>query len=413
MKPPTQPIPVATIYNWKKKIDPRPDYQRPEAWTTKQRQLLVDSILRGYDIPKMYWRKVQRDDGIEYEVIDGQQRLLTIWSFKEGKFALAKDADPVDEEPIANKKCEELNMETHSVFDTYAIDVVIVENDDEDEIKEMFLRLQNGTTLKAQEKRNAMPGEMRDFVKNLATHKFLENCAFSNSRFTFDHVIAQLVRLELEGGPANIQNSHLNRMYTKYKKFEDSNKVERKIRRVLDYLCRVFPKKTPELERHSVMTLYCLASALLEKFVHEGTEPKLYEWFIAFEKDRREQDKLEEDERDIQLSEYKNLTGHSTDAEHSIRGRLEIFERKFFLKFPDIEPIDPNRSFAYEQRLAIYRKNDGCCQIKKNCDGKKLDWDADWHADHIVPHSKGGKTIVSNGQVACSACNLSKGNSVS
>jgi hypothetical protein len=43
---------------------------------------------------------------------------------------------------------------------------------DEDEVREMFLRLQNGTTLKAQERRNAMPGKMRDFIKNLAEHPF-------------------------------------------------------------------------------------------------------------------------------------------------------------------------------------------------------------------------------------------------
>lgn len=413
MKPPTQPFPIATICNSKKSINTNPDYQRPAVWVKKQKQLLIDSILREYDIPKMYWREVNRGDGIKYDVIDGQQRLRTVWSFKEGEFALAKDADPINGKPVAGKKCDDLDMEIRMIFDTYPIDVVIVKNDEDDEIKEMFLRFQNGTTLKAQEKRNAMPGEMCDFVKKLSTHKFLGNCGFSNSRYTFDHVIAQFVRLELEGGPANIQNSHLNRMYMEYKKFEESDKVERKIRRVLDYLLKVFPEKTPELERHSVITLYCLASVLLEKFVHKGTEPKLYDWFIGFEKDRREQDKLEEEDRDIQLSEYKNLTGHSTDAEHSIRERLEIFERQFFLKFPDIEPIDTNRSFAHEQRLAIYRKNGGVCQIKKHCDGKRLEWNADWHADHIVPHSKGGKTVVSNGQVACSACNLSKGNSVS
>jgi hypothetical protein len=50
------------------------------------------------------------------------------------------------------------------------LDVVIVDEavqtDEEDEVRDMFLRLQNGTTLKAQEKRNAMPGTMRNFVKD-------------------------------------------------------------------------------------------------------------------------------------------------------------------------------------------------------------------------------------------------------
>lgn len=92
MKNPSIPLPISTIYSKRERIDPTPDYQRPPAWTKKQKQLLIDSILREYDIPKMYWRKMKREDGIEYEVIDGQQRLRTIWSFESGEFELAKDA---------------------------------------------------------------------------------------------------------------------------------------------------------------------------------------------------------------------------------------------------------------------------------------------------------------------------------
>jgi carbon storage regulator CsrA len=39
-----------------------------------------------------------------------------------------------------------------------------------EEVRKMFLRLQNGTTLKAQEKRNAHSEKMRDFVESLAQH---------------------------------------------------------------------------------------------------------------------------------------------------------------------------------------------------------------------------------------------------
>jgi 5-methylcytosine-specific restriction endonuclease McrA len=56
----------------------------------------------------------------------------------------------------------------------------------------------------------------------------------------------------------------------------------------------------------------------------------------------------------------------------------------------------------------IYRRDGGICQLKLRCDGVKVGWDH-WHADHKVPHSKGGKSIVSNGQVACADCNFSKG----
>ena len=59
----------------------------------------------------------------------------------------------------------------------------------EDEVRDMFPRLRNGTTLKAPEKRNAMTRTMRDFVKDVAGHPFFGNCRFSNSRFAFDGVV--------------------------------------------------------------------------------------------------------------------------------------------------------------------------------------------------------------------------------
>ena len=55
------------------RIDTNPDFQRPSVWSLSQKQLLIDTILRGYDIPKMYWRKVGTNPDA-YEVVDGQQR---------------------------------------------------------------------------------------------------------------------------------------------------------------------------------------------------------------------------------------------------------------------------------------------------------------------------------------------------
>lgn len=308
-------------------------------------------------------------------------------------------------------KYSDLPLDLTSDFDSYAVDVVIVDeaaqNDNEDEVRDMFLRLQNGTTLKAQEKRNAMPGEMRNFVKELSGHQFLDNCKFSNKRYTFDHIAAQTICIELKDGAGNIKDSDLRKMYEENRTFDPSGLKAKKVRRVYDFLLKAFPEKTPELERYSVITLYCLASLLLDGYAMEGVDEKLRNWFISFETERRAQEGLPDEHKDDQLREYRRLISQSTDAEESVRARLEMMERRFFIAYPDIEPRDGQRAFSHEQRLAIFRRDEGLCQLRLKCDGNRVSWDH-WHADHKVAHVKGGKTTVANGQVACPPCNLAK-----
>jgi len=199
-----RPMPLTTIYGIRKRVNTNPDFQRPAVWSNGQKQLLVDTILRDYDVPKLYWRKTgSRPD--TYDVVDGQQRLRALWDFFDGNFKLPKDADPIDGEVISGCGYQDLPDELRIRFDVYPLDIVILEDTDEDEVREMFLRLQNGTSLKAQEKRNAYPGKMRDFVRELVQHPFFYNVGFTNSRFAFDHVAAQMVCLEIQGGANQCQ----------------------------------------------------------------------------------------------------------------------------------------------------------------------------------------------------------------
>lgn len=412
MKMNKRPLPLATIYSYKSRIDPTPDYQRPAVWTIKQKQLLLDTILREFDIPKLYWRRVKRADNVEYEVVDGQQRIRTIWEFHDNEFRLSSDMDDVRGHNVAGFYYSELPLEITEIFDAYPIDIVIVEEaiqeHQEDEVRDMFLRLQNGTTLKAQEKRNAMTGSMRDFVKIIADYPIFQKCRFNNSRFAYDHYAAQTILIELEGGPTNVKDSALNRMYESHVDFDTSGVKARKIKQVYNFLNRAFPEETPELVRYNFINLYCLASLLLDRYVWDGLEPKLNRWFLEFEEERRVNEDKDEENKDRQLAEYREHLSHSTDAEESIRSRLELFEQRFFGAYHDIEPTDPQRSFSDEQRLAIYRRDGGICQLRIRCDGMKVTWN-NWHADHKRSHVQGGKTTVSNGQVACPECNLSKG----
>jgi hypothetical protein len=156
--------PILSLCGVKKKVDTQPDYQRPAVWSISQKQLLIDTILRSYDIPKIYWRQIEKNPD-RYEVVDGQQRIRAIWEFQAGDYTLSAKSDPIDDLDVRKLTYEQLPDDLRLRFDTYNINVVVVSDTDEEEVREMFLRLQNGTTLKAQEKRNALAGKMRDFVK--------------------------------------------------------------------------------------------------------------------------------------------------------------------------------------------------------------------------------------------------------
>ena len=410
MKSNKRPWPLVTAYGIRERINTNPDFQRPAVWGRAQKQLLVDTILREYDVPKLYWRKVAAKPD-RYDVVDGQQRLRAIWGFFAGEFPLPKDADPIDGETVANLRYDQLPDELRRRFDVYPLDVVVLEETDEEEVREMFLRLQNGTSLKAQEKRNAYGGQMQTYIRQLAGHRFFQSVGFANSRFTHDLVAAQLMCLELAGGPTNIKNRDLNRMYKEREQFDSKSAEAKAVQRVLNVLAETFPEKTPELKHFNVTALYCVVAEMQRQYAFDQVKPLLRDWFLGFESTRRAQEKKSEDEAEAEWVTYKEKISHSTDAADSVKWRMEFLLRHFLEQHPAIARKDNQRGFTEAQRMAIFRRDKNHCQLRLRCDGVRLTW-GDWHCDHTVPWTAGGETTVANGRVACSACNLSKGGTV-
>jgi len=399
--------PLSSIFGIRERINTNPDFQRPAVWGKAQRQLLIDTILRDYDVPKLYWRKTGSKPDT-YDVVDGQQRLRTIWSFFNNEFKLPKDSDNVEGEDVSGCTYSTLPDDLRIRFDTYNLQVVMLEDTDEDEVREMFLRLQNGTSLKAQEKRNAYTGKMRDFVHNLTKHEVFNKVAFENKRYTHDLVVAQMVCLEKTGGPTNIKNKDLNNLYDDEKEFNEKSDIAKAVIRNLNLLNEIFSDKTPELERYNIISLYCVLRELQEEYVFSEIKAKFFDWFIEFEQKKVANDNLPEDEADPEWFAYKDKISHSTDSSDSIVWRMEFMLRNLLEKFPKLSRKANQRNFTHVQKITIFRRDKGFCQVKMKCDGKKITWD-NWECDHIKPWSKGGPTTVENGQVACPECNASKG----
>ena len=382
-------------------IDTNPDYQRPAVWTRAQKQLLIDSMLREYDVPKFYLHRTGKDT---YDVIDGQQRLRAIWEFFEGGFALAKDAEDVDGYEIKGKKYDELDYDIQDRINSYNLDFVVLGYVEEDEIREMFLRLQNGTSLKAQEKRNAMPGRMGDFVRATAKHPLFGKVNFSNSRFTFDLIAAQMTLLYLNKEICNIKDKDLNAMYEKYRDFDVSSSDAKTINRILDYMNAMFPEKAPELKRYSVISLFILIMDIMPNYDIRNREQDLAQWFIEFEAQRTEDESKAPEDQDPLLVIYHERVSNSSDTFDSLSYRHNFLKESLLSTVKNLPQKDEKRNFDEAQRQVIFRRGNGICRL---C-GRKCEWN-DWEADHIIPWSKGGKTEIENGQILCPSCNSKKG----
>ena len=310
--------PLLSLNKRRNQINTNPDYQRPSVWTKNQKQMLIDSILRDYDVPKIYLHKTEED---KYDVVDGQQRIRAIWSFYDDEFPLAKDADDVNGHSVANKKYSELDPDVTDIIDIYNLDLVILDNISEDEIREMFLRLQNGTSLKAQEKRNAIPGKMRDFVKSIANNDFFYKVNFKDSRFTYDLIAAQMCLLALNGNITNIKDKDLNDMYWNNKEFDENCEQAKTINKILNYMNEMFPNKAPELSRYSVILM-----DLMPNYDIRERENDLSKWFVDFEY-RRNQDKMKEaEQQDPVLVLYQRWISNSSDTSESLTYRHKVLK---------------------------------------------------------------------------------------
>jgi Restriction endonuclease len=133
---------------------------------------------------------------------------------------------------------------------------------------------------------------------------------------------------------------------------------------------------------------------------------EIFEWYKEFDTFRIQEKNNEE--TDPEILTFQDKITHASDGTASIEWRHNFFLKNFLMKFPKLETKDSMRNFTDEQKRAIFYRDKQICQLKIKCNGKKLSW-GNWHADHINPYSKGGKTIVENGRVSCAECNLSRG----
>jgi len=178
-----------------------PDWQRQKVWNLAKKQLLIDSILRGWKLPKFYFLKVSDSPG-DYEVVDGQQRLTAIFEFFANELPLSEESA----KEFGGHYYRELLPVHSDNFDDYEIEFDEIEEADDSELKQFFQRLQEGLRLTSSEKLNSVHSNLRDFCRDLSGHRdipghpfFTIKVALQNVRYAHFDVVAKVAAIEIEG----------------------------------------------------------------------------------------------------------------------------------------------------------------------------------------------------------------------
>lgn len=422
-----------------KTIRLQPDFQRFYIWDRRKEQAFIDSILRNYPIPPIWvWRRRVGRKTV-YEIIDGQQRLTCISQYMDNKFFYkepdvgAKSAESLkhlntayfDKKPRGESKAKLLPNDLQDRIQSYAIPTVIISDDDRDIVIDVFKRLnKSSTNLTPQELRNAFySGDFKTFVYELTAalqkDRFwsVQQRVFqpsSTDRMGAQQFVSDLLVAMMEGEPQD-KSEKLDDFYDRYdKRFREKDAIRKRFETALFVIKKAMPG--PSRFTRNSSDFYSLFLLVDRWNQQKNLSLRKRENIAAISLSLRD---FEESYAEFTERRGKRGTNLSLfeDYRESIVGRQrekEVRELRESILKGLIEPgltfeeRDPVRLFTDEQKLYIWQKNEEkLCGV---CEQKVEEW-ADYEPDHIKAWSRGGLTLIANGQIAHRACNQIKNSS--
>lgn len=452
IKPDEEKPPVITIrqlVNWRKErvLSPNWEYQRGAVWSQDQARMFIDSVWRGYRIPLLYLRVLKSEDPEygrdSYEIIDGQQRINALFGFCYDSFIrmtnsgeisepfkrLFDPSDHVDKERFlpgiqeiecawAGKKFSDMSDSEQQEFYSRELDVAVLECSD-DEARHLFVRLQRGRPLSAQEKRDAWPGDFCGKILDLGGkpelhkqgHPFIREImkldpAGKNglSRKAAAQMLMLFMERSIRGGFVDLAAKKLDKFYKKNVVMDfEAQEIAQRFKKILDNLhLALNGKKMPPLKIYSAIHLIFLADMLENEYPHKW-KSRIADAMGNFHQKTRECRKHtltgEEDDDFAAIWHFHQLTsGSGMNRGDTIRQRHDIYVKQM-LRLMNMDPKDRRRSYTPNEREEIYTRDNGQCWHCK----EKVAWD-DAEIHHLKPHSEGGPTALGNGVLVHRKC---------
>lgn len=179
--------------------------QRSYVWDPLRRSKLITSMIIGYPIPPIYSK---RGENKIYDILEGQQRLVTIAKFLNDEFKLTdiESFELTDEATgekkeynISGLKFSELPEELQEVVKTCSLTIYYFDDITQEEIREMFQRLNNGKPLSTKEKNIAYCNDISNIMelgKHNIFHDMLTKKAYESKSYV--SIIAKMYQMMTE-----------------------------------------------------------------------------------------------------------------------------------------------------------------------------------------------------------------------
>lgn len=250
-----------------KQLELNPRFQRRPVWTDKAKSFLIDTILRGKPIPKVFIRQkinVTTKTSIR-EVVDGQQRLRTILSFIKDGFTVNKrhNAD------YGGKLFSQLPEEVQAALLSYEVSVDLLINLPDSEILDVFSRLNSyAVVLNEQEKINADHFGPFKVLADRIGHKYYDYWTTQGilsskqvMRMLEVNLVADLLIAMLEGIKSKKQ---VKKFYDVFEtSFDhDVEVLEQRFDQVIAAIAKIYPEGLSDTEFRRPHLFYSLFTAV-------------------------------------------------------------------------------------------------------------------------------------------------------
>lgn len=362
-------------------LNVQPKYQREFIYDDERQKKVINSILQAFPLSVMYWVKT---DETHYEMLDGQQRTVSICRFVSDVFSVEKvDKTKTSKSLTSSFYFSNLSQEEKDTILNYELYVYICEGKEEETLDWFRTINISGVALTEQEMLNAIYSG--PFVESLKKYFSRGKCAF----------------LYLKVGENNPLDSTLlvngNRLRQDY--------VATSLRRyamsldttVVDVLSRHKKEGGTSFVYDYVVSVLKWVVTLFGEKENYRKEMKGVDWGYLYDFARRHRQDLFNPSEETKVSIRKEVTRLMSDVDvTSKRGVYDyvVTGRESSLSL---------RTFDEATKRTVYERQGGVCL---KC-GRHFDID-DMDADHILPWSKGGRTTIDNCQMLCKSCNRKK-----